>query len=56
VTNLEPGDSAGIMLFEHTWASRFADAVEGAKGEVAVSLRIPPAVVEEVLAAQAEGD
>src|SRR5262245_61039097 len=25
---LEPGDSAGILLFEHTWAARFAEAVE----------------------------
>jgi uncharacterized membrane protein len=51
--NLEPGDSAGIMLFEHTWAERFADAVTDAKGEVAVSLRIPARVVEEVVAARA---
>src|SRR5262245_29997364 len=31
--NLEPGDSAGIMLFEHTWATDFANAVERANGE-----------------------
>jgi hypothetical protein len=51
---LDPGDSAGIMLFEHSWATGLADAVERAKGEVAVSLRIPQSVVEEVLAARAE--
>jgi hypothetical protein len=50
---LSPGDSAGIILFEHTWASEFADAVASAKGEVLVSLRIPPEVVDEVVAAQA---
>jgi uncharacterized membrane protein len=51
---LAPGDSAGIILFEHTWASVFADAVMSANGEVLVSVRIPPDVVDEVVAAQAE--
>ena len=51
---LAPGDSAGIILFEHTWASDFADAVKSANGEVLVSLRIPPDVVDEVVAAQAD--
>ena len=53
-TGMEPGDSAGILLFEHTWAAEFADAVRAAQGEVVVSLRIPPEAVEEVLAAMAE--
>ena len=51
---LAPGDFAGIILFEHTWASDFADAVKSADGEVLVSLRIPPDVVDEVVAAQAD--
>jgi hypothetical protein len=51
---LAPGDSAGIVLFEHTWATDFANAVEAANGEVVVSLRIPPEVVDEVVAATAE--
>jgi hypothetical protein len=51
---LSPGDSAGIVLFEHTWATDFANAVEAANGEVVVSLRIPPEVVDEVVAATAE--
>jgi hypothetical protein len=51
---LDPGDSAGILLFEHTWAAQFAEAVEASKGEVAVSMRIPQSVIEEVLAARAE--
>jgi Family of unknown function (DUF6325) len=50
---MDPGDSAAIMLFEHTWAGTFADAVRAAKGEVVVSLRIPQEALEEVLAAQA---
>ena len=53
-TGMEPGDSAGILLFEHTWAAEFADAVRAAQGEVVVSLRIPPEAVEEVLATMAE--
>ena len=51
---LAPGAFAGIILFEHTWASDFADAVKSADGEVLVSLRIPPDVVDEVVAAQAD--
>jgi Family of unknown function (DUF6325) len=51
---LEPGDSAGILLFEHTWATDFANAVERAKGEIAVSLRIPQSVVDEVVATRTE--
>jgi hypothetical protein len=52
---LDPGDSAAIMLFEHTWASEFAAAVRAADGELAVTLRIPQEVVDEVLTAQAGG-
>ena len=51
---LAPGHTAGIILLEHTWASDFADAVKSANGEVLVSLRIPPDVVDEVVAAQAD--
>ncbi len=49
--SLEPGASAGIMLFENTWATRFANAVRAAQGEVLLNERIPHAVVAEVLAA-----
>lgn len=48
---LDPGESAAVLLFEHTWATRFADAVAGAGGELVASLRIPREVVNEVLAA-----
>lgn len=44
-----PNDSsAGVMLFENTWAKRFKDAVDEAKGEVVVSERIPGDVVNEI--------
>ena len=51
---LEPNSSAGLMLFENTWASRFVEAVRNANGKVVVNERIPRAVMEQVLAAQAE--
>jgi uncharacterized membrane protein len=31
---LEPGTAAGIMLFEHTWATDFADALQDAGGHM----------------------
>jgi hypothetical protein len=47
---LELNSSAGLLLFENLWATRFVDAVANAKGEVIVSERIPRAVVEAMLA------
>ena len=52
--SLENGASAGIMLFENTWAARFAQAVRDARGEVLLNERIPHAVVLEALAAAPE--
>jgi uncharacterized membrane protein len=49
---LDPGESAAILLFEHTWATRFVDAVAEAGGELVSSMRIPREVVDEVLAAR----
>ncbi len=51
---LEPNSSAGLLLFENTWASRFVSAVREADGEVIVSERIPRAVIEELAAVEAE--
>lgn len=50
---LENNSSAGIMLFENTWATRFADAIHKAKGEVVLNERIPRAAIEELIAATA---
>ncbi len=50
---LENNSSAALMLFENTWATRFADAVRNARGEVVVNERIPRVVIDELLAAQA---
>ncbi len=50
---LENNSSAALMLFENTWATRFADAVRNAHGEVVVNERIPRVIIDELLAAQA---
>lgn len=49
--SLENNSSAGILLFENTWAARFAQAVRAAQGEVLLNERIPHVVIEEILAA-----
>lgn len=49
--SLENGSSAGIMLFEHVWATRFAQAVRASSGEVLLSERIPNTVIEEIISA-----
>lgn len=49
--SLENGSSAGIMLFENVWATRFAQAVRASNGEVLLNERIPNNVIEEVVAA-----
>lgn len=38
---LEPGTTAGLLVWENTWAAPFADAVRGSGGEVVASGRIP---------------
>jgi uncharacterized membrane protein len=45
---LEPGSSAGLLLFEHLWAAEFTQALRNAGGELIYNERIPAAVVEEV--------
>jgi hypothetical protein len=47
---LEPNSSAALMLFENVWATRFADAVANAKGEVILNERIPRAILDEMVA------
>ncbi len=50
-SSLEHNSSAGILLFENPWATRFAQAVRAAHGEVLLNERIPHQVVTEILAA-----
>ncbi|MGH2615317.1 MAG: DUF6325 family protein [Thermomicrobiales bacterium] len=47
---LENNSSAGLVLFENVWATRFANAVRNARGEVVLNERIPRAVIEELMA------
>ena len=54
--DLEPGDTAAMMLFEHTWANTFVDAVRKADGELLLQLRIPQEVVEIVETAMEKAD
>ncbi len=51
--SLENDSSAGIMLFENTWAARFAQAIRDAKGEVLLNERIPRPMIEDVIAVSA---
>jgi hypothetical protein len=46
---LEPNSSAAILLFEHVWATKFQQAVVDSGGVLIDSIRIPKAVVDEVV-------
>ncbi|GAA4448380.1 DUF6325 family protein [Phytohabitans houttuyneae] len=48
---LEPGTTAGVLLWENTWASEVRRIVAEAGGQVAYAERIPGAVVRAVEAA-----
>ncbi len=54
--DLEPNSSAAILVFEHTWAKPLRDAVVNSGGILAANLRIPGAVVEEILATVPDED
>jgi hypothetical protein len=46
---LENNSSAAILLFENSWAARFAEAVRNADGELILNERIPRAVIEDLI-------
>ena len=52
---LENDSSAGLMVFENTWATRFVDAVAKLNGEVLLNERIPRAVVQQAMSEQTVG-
>jgi hypothetical protein len=52
---LAPGDSAVVLTIEHTWATRFQEAVIESGGVLVSSFRVPADVVDDVLAALNEG-
>lgn len=47
---LAPGNTAAALLFEHVWATRFAEAVRAAHGQLLLAERIPHSIVTEVRA------
>lgn len=51
---LEPSSSAAMLVFEHTWAKPFRDAIIASGGVLAANFRVPGIVVEELLAELAE--
>ena len=48
---LNNNSSAGVMLFEDTWATRLRDAIIDEQGKVVLLDRIPQGVIEQALAA-----
>jgi hypothetical protein len=46
---IAPGSSAAILVFEHTWAKPFRDAVVASGGLLAANFRVPGAIVDELL-------
>jgi hypothetical protein len=51
---LEPNSSAGLLVFENVWATRFAEAVRNADGQLIANERIPYDIVQAALAYAAE--
>ena len=51
---LNNNSSAGVMLFENTWATRLRDAIVDAQGKVVLIDRIPHGVIEQALAAEVQ--
>ena len=47
--NGTPNTSAMMLVFENTWAARFATAVRNANGEVLEYARIPAAAVAQAM-------
>lgn len=54
--DLENDSSAAILVFEHTWFKPLRDAIVSSGGVLVDTIRIPGAVVDEVLEALAESD
>jgi hypothetical protein len=46
---LDPNSTAGLMIWENVWASRFAHSLRAADGILIANGRIPAALVEEVM-------
>ncbi|MGA9278054.1 DUF6325 family protein [Ilumatobacter sp.] len=51
---LEPNSTAAILVFEHTWAKPFRDAIVNSGGVLAANFRVPGLVVDQLLDELAE--
>lgn len=51
LASLEPGSSAAVLVFEHTWSVPLRGAIVGSGGVLVSDIHIPGLVVDEVLAA-----
>ncbi|MFE4306115.1 DUF6325 family protein [Streptomyces sp. NPDC056517] len=51
---LEPGSCALMLLVEHVWAARAADAIREAGGRIAGTVRVPPEYVRQAQDAHRE--
>jgi len=47
---LDLNSSAAVLVFEHTWAKPLRDAIVASGGLLALNLRVPGAVVDEIVA------
>ncbi len=47
--DLEPDSSAAILVFEHTWAKPFRDAIVASGGVLTADFRVPGPVVDGLL-------
>jgi Family of unknown function (DUF6325) len=52
---IEPNSAALLIVFEHLWAARLAEAVVAANGTLVSQLRVPREIVETVRAARSAG-
>jgi uncharacterized membrane protein len=47
---MEPGTSAALLIVEHVWARRFAQAIARAGGQVLLTERVPAGEVDALIA------
>jgi hypothetical protein len=52
---LEPDSSAALIVWEHRWAARVAQAIRDAGGRIVAGERVPDEIVEQALAGLATG-
>ena len=49
LADLDPGSSAAVLAYEHTWMKPLRDAVAGSGGLLVADIQVPGYVVEEIL-------